>query len=280
MLSTDDVRNFERDGFLIVRGAIDRATLAELQRVTDALIDRTRTLTEGDEHFELEAGHSAATPRLRRIAHPVALDEVYWRVASSPRLVGAMTALFGPHIKFHHSKLNTKVGGGGAKIGWHQDFAFFPHTNYDLAACGIALDPSTLANGCLLVVPGSHRGPLLNHRRADGSFSGAITDGEFSSQAVPVELQPGDMSIHHAMLIHGSAQNDSTLPRRLLIYQYAACDAIALDYRAPANRYSQHVLAGEAAREARLAGPVTLPLRGEIKKNSSLFKLQQAAAMT
>ncbi len=279
MLTTDDVQSYERDGFLIVRQAIDKTTLDVLRRTTDDLINSTRALTEGTEHFDLEPDHTAANPRLRRIAHPVALAEVFWRVASSPALVGAMTALLGPHVKFHHSKLNTKVGGGGTKIGWHQDFAFFPHTNFDLAACGIALDRSSLANGCLLVVPGSHRGRLLNHRRPDGEFAGAITTGEFSDKAIPVELEPGDMSIHHAMLIHGSARNDSTLPRRLLIFQYAACDAIALDYRPPANEYSQRVVAGRPAREARLAGSVTLSLRGEIKRNSSLFKVQQTAGV-
>lgn len=117
-------------------------------------------------------------------------------------------------------------------------------------------------------MPGSHRGPLLNHRRPDGEFAGAIPEGEFCDAAVPVELERGDMSIHHAMLIHGSARNNSTLPRRLLICQYAACDAIALDYRAPANAYSQRVVAGSPLREARLAGPVTLALRGEIARQS------------
>ncbi len=278
MLTPEQVEQFHRDGFLIVREAIPADVIAQLQRTTDILIDRTRNMTESDEYFDLEPNHTAAEPRLRRISHPVTLDDVYWQTATSDAVLPNVAALLGRNVKFHHSKLNTKVGGGGTQIGWHQDFAFFPHTNYGLLACGIAIDPSTLRNGCLMVVPGSHHGPLLSHRRDDGEFVGVITDAAQvdEAKAVPVELQPGDMSIHHAMTIHGSARNDSTDPRRLLIFQYAATDAVQLDRRPLANEYSERVVLGDPATHARLAGPVTLPLRGQ-PKGRSLFDAQKAA---
>ena len=275
-----DRERFEKDGFTVIRNAITPQMLDALRRTTDELIDRSRQLTRSDDSFDLEPDHSAERPRLRRINHPVVQAPIFWELASSGAILDIIEQLIGPDIKFHHSKLNTKVGGGGTEIGWHQDFAFFPHTNDDLVACGIALDNSTTENGCLLVVPGTHRIGLLNHRLPNDEFVGKITDspdGRFDpDKAVPVELKAGDMSIHHAMVVHGSLQNNSPKSRRLLIYQYAATDAIQLDRRPLANEYAERVLRGKPLTHARLAGPVTLRLRGAVK-GKSLFDAQKVA---
>ncbi|MAE64659.1 MAG: phytanoyl-CoA dioxygenase, partial [Phycisphaeraceae bacterium] len=264
MLSSAEVNGFRESGYMAVREAVDAQTLETLRNAADALLEESRSLTESDSVFELEKDHSAETPRLCRVSNPVTQQPVFWETATSDGVLDCVESLIGPDIKFHHSKLNMKAGGGGADIGWHQDFAFFPHTNFDLVACGIALDDSTLDNGCLLVVPGSHRGGTLAHRSADGRFQGRIV-GDFEKfdpdAAEPVELKAGDMSIHHVGVIHGSKQNLSDRSRRLLIYQYAACDAIALDYRPPANEFASCVIRGAPPTHARLEGAMRLPLR-------------------
>ena len=163
MLTSDQVDQFKRDGFLVVKAAIDANTLRALRETTDDFIERSRRVTETDAVFELEPSHSFEHPRLRRLKHPVTLSDVYWQTATSDAVLDRVAALIGPNIKFHHSKLNLKAEEGGAEIGWHQDFAFFPHTNFDMLACGIALDDSTPENGCLTVVPGSHL-KILSHR--------------------------------------------------------------------------------------------------------------------
>ncbi len=283
MLTSREVQSFHDQGFLAVRGAIDPPTLDGLRRVADEMLQRSRDVPAGgDAVFDVASGHMPGSPRVNRVNHPVVQDPAFAEIAASDRILDIVCALLGPEVKFHHSKLNMKTGGGGAEIGWHQDYAFFPHTNFDLIACGIALDDSDTGNGCLLVIPGSHQISLLDHRDARGAFVGKITDPDNAfhpERAVPVELKAGDMSIHHVMAVHGSMQNNSTRSRRLFICQYAASDAIQLDYRPPANDFSGKVLRGGSVRAARLAGPVTVPLRGAVSGNASIFK-KQAEAVT
>ena len=81
--------------------------------------------------------------------------------------------LLGPGIRFQNTKLNMKSPGFGSPVEWHQDWAFYPHTNDDVLAAGLAIDDMMLANGCLMVIPGSHREAVLNHHQ-DGVFVGAV----------------------------------------------------------------------------------------------------------
>ena len=99
-----------------------------------------------------------------------------------------------------------------------------------MLAVGVMLDDAFLENGPLLVVPGSHKGPTWDHH-SDGYFCGAMDptrkEVDFES-AVPLTGRAGSMSFHHVRLVHGSAQNVSDKPRRLLLYEYSAGDAFPL----------------------------------------------------
>ena len=81
--------------------------------------------------------------------------------------------LWGPDIRFDTAKLNMKCAGFGAPVEWHQDWAFYPHTNDNLAAVGVMMDDMAMENGPLMIIPGSHRGPIFDHH-ADGVFCGAM----------------------------------------------------------------------------------------------------------
>jgi len=279
MLDQTLVDQYHEDGYTIVRKALSSQTIAALQAATDRIVERSRSLTQSDEHIELETGHSANEPRLRRIAHPVVLDQAYWEAACGDAILDCVESLIGPNIKFHHSKLNAKASKGGVAIGWHQDSAFFPHTNEDVLAVGIALDSCAIENGCLLVVPGTHKLGILNHRDEAGEFIGQITsdmDKFDPDTAAPAELEPGDISIHNASAIHGSTQNTSGRGRRLLIFEFAATDAIQLDWRMPANGYSNRIVRGGPLTHARLSGAAILPLRGDVGGAKSIFERQTA----
>jgi ectoine hydroxylase-related dioxygenase (phytanoyl-CoA dioxygenase family) len=92
----------------------------------------------------------------------------------SDAILDCVAPLIGPGVRFQGDKLNMKTAEVGSPVEWHQDFAFYPHTNDELLAVGIALDDCLLENGCLLVIPGSHKGPVLDHHQ-DGVFVGAIS---------------------------------------------------------------------------------------------------------
>ena len=188
--------------------------------------------------------------------------------------------LWGPAIRFDISKLNLKSAGYGAPVEWHQDWAFYPHTNDDLAAVGIMMDDVDDANGPLLVIPGSHKGPIFDHH-ADGVFCGAMDParGEVDYRtAVPLIGPAGSITIHHARTVHGSATNSSGRPRRLLLHQYRAADAWPLlgvpDYGAFCNL----LLCGEETIEPRMtAVPVRLPLPPAAHQGS-IYENQRSTA--
>ena len=87
--------------------------------------------------------------------------------------MAVLQGLWGPDIRFDTAKLNMKCAGFGAPVEWHQDWAFYPHTNDNLAAVGVMFDDMAMENGPLMVIPGSHKGPIFDHH-ADGVFCGAM----------------------------------------------------------------------------------------------------------
>jgi ectoine hydroxylase-related dioxygenase (phytanoyl-CoA dioxygenase family) len=283
MLSEADVERYRQDGFIVVENVLLAAEVAALREVTDDFVEKSRAVAQHDDVYDLEPTHTAERPRVRRIKTPHRQHAVFDRVMRHERILAILQQLIGPAIRYDTSKLNMKEPGGGAAVEWHQDWAFYPHTNSDLCAVGVMMDDCGLENGPLLCLPGSHRGPIYDHH-ADGAFCGAI-DPEASgldfTKAVPCTGPAGSISIHHVMTVHGSAVNTSTRPRRLLLYQYSAADAWPLvadgqptDWAA----WQARVLTGDVdLRVPRVeAVPVRLPLPGP-RHAGSIYETQRAA---
>jgi ectoine hydroxylase-related dioxygenase (phytanoyl-CoA dioxygenase family) len=263
MISQQDVAFYREQGYLVVAGVLRDAEVKELRRVTDEFVENARSRTSHDDVYDLEDSHSAAEPRVRRIKTPHLWHESYAGVVAHPGILEILKTLWGPSIRFDVSKLNLKAAGYGAPVEWHQDWAFYPHTNDDLAAVGIMLDDVDETNGPLMVLPGTHRGSIFDHHDEQGFFCGAIDPGRGEvdfSRAVKLTGAAGSITIHHARTVHGSATNTSGRPRRLLLHQYRAADAWPImgvpDYHA----WRAMLLCGEEC-EPRLApAPVRLPL--------------------
>ncbi len=281
-LSDDEVVAYGRDGFIVVENVLGPADLTELRAVTDELVEASRTVETHDDIYDLEPGHSREDPRVRRIKTPHTRHPAYERLTRHPRILSVLRQLVNPAIRFDTSKLNMKSPGHGAAVEWHQDWAFYPHTNSDLCAVGIMIDDCAPENGPLLCVPGSHKGPVLDHHADDGHFCGAI-----DPEKAPVDLTTavactgpaGSISVHHAMTLHGSAVNTSDKPRRLLLFQYRAADAWPLvaqpeDWGA----YAGLLLCGEDdPKVPRLeAVPVRLPYP-KPKREGSIYEIQRGA---
>ena len=227
MITEAQVAAYKRDGFIVVDNVLSPAQIAELRAVTEDLVKKSRSAAEHNSVYDLEPTHSPRDPRVRRIKAPHSQHRIYDSVMRHPHILAALQQLLSPAIRFDTSKLNMKAAGYGAAVEWHQDWAFYPHTNDDLAAVGVMMDDMELENGPLLCVPGSHLGPVYDHH-VDGYFCGAIDptrDGIDFSKAVPCIGKAGSVSIHHVRTIHGSAVNTSNKQRRLLLLQYRAADA-------------------------------------------------------
>lgn len=247
-------REFDEQGFCVVEGVLDPDEVAALSRLTDRVIDRAAGLAAEDAVFDLEDSHTPENPRVRRIKKPHDVDPLYAAMARHPRIVALLQKVIGPNVRLHHSKVNLKAPRYGAPLEWHQDWHFIPHTNMDLAIAALMLDPVDADNGPVLFVPGSHRGPLLSHHQ-DGYFTGAINPADFDvASAVPMTGPAGSMTLHHPMLIHGSALNESAKKRRMLFYEYAAADAWPLFYGVDYPEYESRMVCGEGTNVVRSDG--------------------------
>lgn len=277
MLTQAQIDSYHRDGYLGIEGVFSPAEVADLQRVTDEFVHQSRAYSDHTEIFDLEPGHTPDNPRLRRLKNPIEHHEVYDNALRHPKVVTIVEQLLGKGLHTNGNKLNMKSAGYGSAVEWHQDWAFYPHTNDDLLAVGVAIDDMMLENGPLLVIPGSHKERIYSHHQ-DGHFVGAVTeDVPHADTAVPIELKAGGISIHHARALHASSPNVSDRPRRLLLFQYCAADAwplLSMDW----EKFSNNFVSGEPSNQPRLADvPVRLPLppaqrQGSIYETQTLLK--------
>jgi ectoine hydroxylase-related dioxygenase (phytanoyl-CoA dioxygenase family) len=279
MLSQAALAKYRDDGFVVLPAILDPAEVERLRQVTDEFVDGARRVDGNDEVYDLEDSHSPAEPRVRRIKTPHLHHPEYARAARHPGIVEVLKDLWGT-VRFDTGKLNMKSAGYGAPVEWHQDWAFYPHTNDDLAAVGIMLDDCDLENGPMMVVPGSHRGPVYDHHGPDGRFCGAMDPdacGVDVSRAVPCLGKAGSITVHHVRAVHGSATNFSGRERRFLLFQYRAADAWPLlGFKDGIDKFDELLLAGDPTLEPRLtAVPVRLPLP-PAEHQGSIYENQRA----
>ena len=279
MLSRAQREEYASVGAIVVPDVLSPPEVARLRAVTDEFVERARGLTTHDDVFDLEDSHTPAQPRVRRIKAPDRHHPEYARLVRHPRIVEVLTDLWGANVRFDVAKLNLKAAGYEAAVKWHKDWAFYPHTNDDLAAVGVMMDDMAPENGPLMVLPGSHRGPVHDHH-ADGRFCGAMdpaTCGVDFSRAVPLTGPAGAITVHHVRAIHGSAPNTSNRDRRLLLFQFRAADAWPLlGFPAGIEAFDALMVAGHPVEPRLEPVPVRLPLP-PAEHQGSIYENQKGA---
>ena len=255
LVLTDSQRShYHQHGWVSIPGLVDAGWLDQLRAVTAAFVDQSRALSESNVVFDLDTGHSATEPRLRRLSSPTDLHDTYWSFASNGPIVDVVVDLLGPNVKFHHSKLNFKAPRGGEEVKWHQDIQFWPHTNYDLLTIGVFLDDVEPGMGEVGFVSGSHNGPLFDLYDGD-AWIGALADADLPSAGVDRARYPtgpaGSITVHNCRTVHGSAPNTSDRARPLLLQTYAPADAFAYTDLVRRSPHGEQLIRGEPARWAR-----------------------------
>lgn len=287
MISDEMLQTYQRDGVIIVPEVLGSATLAEVRRVIAELVAGAANVTEHTEIFDLEPGHTPENPRVRRIKAAHKVHPIFAEIVRSPAVIDILTKLIGPGLRLHGSKLNMKSAKYGSPVEWHQDWAFYPHTNDDILAIGVLLDDCDLENGPMLVVPGSHTSnDVWNHHGEDGCFAGLIDPDLIADEikrAVPCVGKAGTMSFHHVRALHGSAMNTSNRPRNLLLYEVAASDAwpLLMDSRDAGVKdfaeFDSRLLTGPSVITPRMRNvPVRMPLP-PAKRQGSIYENQSTA---
>ncbi len=233
---TQSQREFYFDqGYLSLPGLLSEQQLAPLKDALSKVIENSRELTQSNACYDLEHGHSAESPRLRRATHIDDFDEVFWEFCSNSIITDIGTALLGPNLRFRDLMANFKWAGGGAEVKWHQDIVFYPHTNSGTCQFLVALDNIGSEQGPLKVIPQSHKGPIYVHYNPQGEWTGAINEDELVAagleNATELTGPAGTVTVHHSCMIHGSDKNMSSNGRPVLVITYSAADAIS--YTAP-----------------------------------------------
>ena len=282
VLNESELSFFGENGYLVVENAVTTEELSNLRTTFAEWVEESRNHNEnygetidGRPRFDLEDSHSTASPKLRRVNSPVEISKDFYNVMANSRMTDCVADLIGPNVKFHHSKINSKLPGGATAVKWHQDFPFTPHSNDDLITALLMLDDVSEVNGPLEVQPGTHKGPIhsLWH---DGSFTGAIDEAVEDDCRAASKLctgSAGSVCLMHTRLLHGSAVNLSQAPRTLFICVYSADDAVPLSPNPVPSRFEGQIVRGKRSGRVRsIDYEVELPQ----KPSSASFFAQQA----
>ena len=148
------------------------------------------------------------------------------KLATHPAILDAVEDLIGPNIMLYHNTVWFKDGGDGAYVSLHQDNTYFGHDPCEVLTAWMAITPATIENGCMQFMPGTQKLGLLDVKEPDIHGSNMLSSGQnvdFDASSVepfPVELQPGECSIHHAFLVHGSMPNNASDRRMGITFIY------------------------------------------------------------
>jgi phytanoyl-CoA hydroxylase len=204
---------YEQNGFAILRGVIDPGLIAEANAHTEWLGKKYRGLRPEEYH------------------HPLMRNDAFWvRMVADERLVDIARTFLGEEIACFTAHYICKPPRDGQPVLWHQDGAYWKLDPMEALTVWLAVDQSTAENGCLWMIPGSHRSPLhtpVSRSDIPNMLFSACDDSLVQewlgkSGEVAIELQPGDVSIHHPHLLHHSRQNTSSMRRCGLDIGYMA----------------------------------------------------------
>lgn len=282
-LSQEQRETYFRDGFIALPAFIDTGWLQRLRDASAAFVEQSRHCNASDGRFDVEPGHSAEHPRLRRLSHPVDHDETFREFAFTSGIVDVASDLLGPDVCYHHSKLNFKWSDGGDAVKWHQDIHYWPHTDFSPLTIGVYLADVDDSMGPMGIVPGSHRGRLYDLDDGAGNWTGAIRDEELAEaepeRAVYLTGPAGTVTVHNCCAVHGSAPNDSARVRPLLLQTYTAGDSLPLQSIGTngLGQYANTMVRGARPKYLDIAGrrvPVAPDYSGGY---TSIFAVQQGA---
>ena len=282
MLSPDQIDHFYRKGYVIVKDAVCEKTIRAINAQVDRWVHESRNylsnygqLIDGQPRFDLEPGHSKTAPKLRRITNPIEVSDEIKRVLLGGSITQYLTRILGNSVKFDHCKINAKHPGMVSEVKYHQDHIFEPQTNDSVAVTLLMLNDATKENGCLKIVPGSHRFRYSHSK--NGVFTGTIDTSyhaEFDQQADQIEAPAGSLCIMHTWAVHGSGVNVSTTPRRILVTEYKAANAFPLTRHKLPSRFMDTLVCGEDVDKPRYRKQIDFEIP-DFYAGDSLFDLQE-----
>lgn len=208
-LTEEQKRAFQADGYLVFDGLLGEDRVAHYMRVFDELVARGAALTEEEPHWSLEYDEAGkpVLGLLHKVQGVCQVDDRVLELAAEPAILDRVTDLVGSDIDVFGTKFFPKLPNGGTSTHWHQDNFYFGTDTDQIVSCAIYIEPADRDNGCLKVVPGSHRSGILTHEKnPNGHGSWTQVD---EAVAVDVVCSAGTVVLFSANLLHGANDNHS-----------------------------------------------------------------------
>lgn len=231
-LGPEQIAHYWEHGYVVVRGLFEADALAGWsRRFEDIVLGKTPAASRMLVMRDVMVAKGAVAPKsnLEAIAklQDFENDPVLDAYNQHPALLDCVEALLGPDLQSIHCMLINKPPGVDGRHPLHQDLVYFPFRPAEgVLGTWTALQRVDRANGCLVVVPGTHRGPLLEHQDVDWEYVNAGYWGAKGAGAhlerVHIECEPGDTILFHSLLLHGSGQNRTAGFRRAISCHYAS----------------------------------------------------------
>ncbi|MEQ7010473.1 phytanoyl-CoA dioxygenase family protein [Actinopolymorpha sp. B17G11] len=236
------IEQVREDGFAVLAGALSPAEVAEINAEAARLCRGDLGEISGVEAADADESDADVMRRYLCIHFPNKLSKVIQRSLHHPRIVDALTKVIGPNVKCMQSMLFMKAEGKPGQA-WHQDEFFIPTRDRSLTAAWIALDDATIENGCLWVLPGSHRRGVIypDRDQDDERFDCTVELYDFpyrDEDAVPVEIPAGAAVIFNGYLLHRSLPNSGRDGfRRALTNHYMSAESLLPWGKVPDNMH-------------------------------------------
>lgn len=213
-MNVEQLQLFRRDGYLVVHDFLNPEDLALMRAETQGLHEALANRVPQGVEVSWEPGVSP--PRIQQIMHAERMSPGLDRVLSSERMLAFVESELGPDVSLFHAKLIMKASGSGGDIPWHQDFSYWDrespspmHLN-----CMLYIDDADEQNGCLQVIPGSHRTGVRPHAEGTGHAAFTLSLEADTSRAVSLPGRAGTAIFFGPLIAHGSGVNRSQRDRR------------------------------------------------------------------
>ncbi|MCL4216576.1 MAG: phytanoyl-CoA dioxygenase family protein [Candidatus Hydrogenedentes bacterium] len=222
MKPADYAAFYAENGYLVVPNLVSQDELARLKQDT-ADIARGKYPCEGINPLPAEFTDDQVLRTVLCIHQVHFISPVMLEFVKHPGMAEVLTKIIGPDVKCMQSMLFVKPPGFQGQA-WHQDEIYIPTRDRSLCGGWIAIDDATVENGCLWVLPGSHRSgylyPQRTHGENDEFDSAEVSHGFDDSEEVPVEVTAGSVVFFNGYLLHRSKKNRGTGYRRALVNHY------------------------------------------------------------
>ena len=226
MFSVEQLERFQVGGYLVCEELIHGTELSAFVAIFDELVETGNALAKPDGHFTLELNqdNEPVSGRLHKVQGVCVAEPRLRALAAHAQITDrAAQLLDAESLDVFGTKFFPKLAGGGTSTHWHQDNYYFGSDSPQVLSCGIYLQDADRENGCLRVVPGSHRaGQIVDHQQTKG-MHGSWTQVE-EHHAVDLETRAGTVVLFSANLLHGTSDNHSDRTRYSTAWHYVPAD--------------------------------------------------------